>query len=220
MTPTTEPRSHKGLICFMALMFASFLFSSLWQRFTHPDLVISHMPEQSRPDMPMNEGMGLVGQLMQKVAQNPQDLESTLKLAESLMSLGEWQGAENFAQKAVSLASGNPEEIRPLLMLALIHHNNGKHEQAAELLEKSLEKRDDPIARYNLGILYAHYLKQADKGRDQFRQALSHEGIAPGLKAAIEDELKKIEAALPAEDAAARAYPLEDAPADLAPQNH
>lgn len=202
----------------MALIFASFLFSSLWQRFMHPDLVIHRMADHNHPENSMPDNMEFIGRLMQMVSKNPQDLEATLKLSESLMAMGQWQSAENFAQKAMSLASGNPDETRPLYLLSLIHHNAGKNEQAAELLEKILEKEDNPAARYNLGILYIHYLKQPQKGQEQFRKALAHKGLAASLKAAITEELDKITKALPEEDAAARAHPLED-PADARPEN-
>lgn len=188
---------HKALIFFMGLVFAGILCSSLWQRILHPNLELSRLPAQPRSESPMGENMGLVGQLMRQAAQNPQDLETNLKLVETLMAMGQWDGAENFAQKALGLSSANPAEIRPLYFLSLIHHNRGEHEQAAELLEKLLEKNDDPSARYNLGILYAHYLNQPEKGMAQFQAGLEKDGLSPSLKAALREELDKMKGALP-----------------------
>lgn len=188
---------HRALIVFMGLVFAGILCSSLWQRFLHPDLELSRLPAQPHSESAMGENMELVGQLMQKAAKNPQDLETNLKLVETLMAMGQWDGAENFAQKALELSSANPAEIRPLYYLSLIHHNRGQHEQAAELLEKLLEKNDDPSARYNLGILYAHYLNQPEKGMAQFQAGLEKDGLSPALKAALGEELDKIKKGLP-----------------------
>lgn len=215
MTQTDERVRPRAFIVFMALLFATMLLSSLWQRFLHPDLVIRSMADHEHAQGGMKDNASAIGQLMQRVAENPRDLESTLKLVEGLMSIGEWQSAENFAQKASNLAEANPNEIRPLYLLSFIHHNLGRHEQAAELLEKVLAKQDNPSARYNLGILYTHYLGQPEKGVEQFRKALAHDDLTAGLKAAIREELNKISSILPREDAAALAHPLEDAPATL-----
>lgn len=215
MSKTSESGTPRAFILFMGMLFALILLTSLWQRFLHPDLVIRGLAGHAHPESGMGESMDAIGMLMQKAAKDPQNLELTLKLVESLMAIGEWQGAENFAQKALSLSSANPAEIRPLYLLSFIHHNMGRHEQSAELLEKILDKEDNPSARFNLGILYTHYLGKPEQGKEQFRKALAHEGLAEGLKTAIKEELAKISAALPAEDAAALAHPLEDAPAGL-----
>lgn len=212
MTLTGERGTPKAFIVFMTLLFALMLISSLWHRFLHPDLVIRKLNDHGHAQSGMDDNVAAIGQLMQRVGKNPQDLEATLKLVESLMAIGEWQSAENFAQKTLSLSAANPDEIRPLYLLSFIHHNLGRHEQAAELLEKVLEKQDNPSARYNLGILYTHYLGHPEKGVEQFRKALRHDGLAAGLRAAIKEELDKITAVLPQEDAASLARPLEDDP--------
>lgn len=217
MSQVNETRSQKALIIFMALILLTMLFSSLWQRFLHPDLIIHRIVDQPEAGMP--EMNNVIGMLMQRVSKNPQDLEATLQLTENLMAIGQWQGAENFANKALALTSANPSEIRPLYLLSLIHHNRGEQEQAAELLEKVLEKQDNPSARYNLGILYAHYLNKPEKALEEFRLAAAQEGLSPGLKAAIEDELKKITTALPAKESTLTPRPIDEAPAAI-PQNN
>lgn len=208
MTRATAP--HKALILFLALFFLMILAASLWQRFQRPDLVIRRMPEHAHAERGPAENMEAIARLMRQAAQNPNDLETSLRLTQSLMAAGEWQGAENFAKKALSLSANDPLEIRPLYFLSLIHHNMGRHEQAAELLEKILEKTDNPSARYNLGVLCAHYLSQPEKGMEHFQKALEHKDLSPGLKAALEEELGKIKAALP--NARGEAEPPETAP--------
>ena len=219
MTPVNENRSQKGLIIFMGLILAAMLFSSLWQRFLHPDLVIHRIADHSRADTGMTEMDSAIGILMQRAARNPQDIEATLQLAENLIAIGQWQGAENFARKSLSLSSDNPSEFRPLYLLSLIHHNRGEHEQAAELLEKALEKKDNPSSRYNLGILYAHYLNKPERALEEFRRAASHEGLSPGLRAAIQEELKKITTALPGAQSISAPKTIDDNPPPL-PQNN
>lgn len=197
------------LLVSMWLILAALLGTSIWQRFQHPDLVAMRMPEAGHTESAGN--MGQIGQLMEQVAKNPTDLEATIRLTENLMAIGQWESAENFAQKALSMTPADSQEIRPLYLLGLIHHNRGENEQAAELLEKTLEKDDNPSARYSLGILYLHYLKQRERGLEHLRKALASNRATPSLKAAITEELEKITPLLPKEDANALAHPLEDA---------
>lgn len=177
------------------LLGASFIFilaSSLVQRFTNPDLVIHNFPAQERALEEVNENMGGIGRLMQIVANNPQDRNAILKLVESLMAIGQWESAENFAQKALTLEGSNASDQRALYLLALVHHNKGEHEQAAELLEKTLAKGENPSARYSLGILYIHYLNKPEQGIDELRKGIAYPAVTPNLKAVMEDELNKV----------------------------
>lgn len=184
----------------MAIFLTAMLCASLWQRFTKPGLVIHRFAQQRAESAPAGD-MDIVGSLMRTVAKNPQNLQATLKLVETLMAMGQWDVAENFARKALALGADNPLETRPLYLLALIHHNRKEHAQAAELLEKVLEKDENPSARYSLGILYIHYLDNPEKGARELRAGIASGKASPALKAAMEDELAKIAVKHPATDA-------------------
>lgn len=181
----------------MAIFFAAMLCASVWQRFTKPGLVIHRFAQQRSESAPAGD-MDIVGSLMRTVSKNPRDLQATLKLVETLMAMGQWDVAENFAQKALALGADNPRETRPLYLLALIHHNRKEHAHAAELLEKVLKKDENPSARYSLGILYIHYLDNPEKGAKELRAGIASGKASPALKSAMEDELAKIAAQLPA----------------------
>lgn len=131
---------------------------------------------------------------MQEVAANPKDREKTISLVEALMAAGQWQGAENFAQKALALDDSSSDG-RPMYLLAIIHHNKGEHAQAAELLEKTLEKGENPSARYSLGILYLHFLKRPEQGIAELRKGLAIPNLPESLRAAMQEELDKVESA-------------------------
>lgn len=180
----------------MAIFFMAMLCASLWQRFTKPGLIIHRFEQQRAASSPAGD-MDIVGNLMRTVSKNPQDLQATLKLVEALMAMGQWDVAENFAQKALALNADHPRETRPLYLLALIHHNRKEHAQAAELLEKVLENDENPSARYSLGILYIHYLDNPEKGIKELRAGIKSGKASQALKAAMEDELAKIAAKLP-----------------------
>lgn len=192
MTRYKPSGATRFFIIFMALGLLLVLFTSLAQRFSHPALtfhMLDNSPGQSRqtPEMPGN--METIGRLMQEVAANPQDKDKTINLAEALMQAGQWQVAENFAQKALALSG--TDDSRPLYLLAIIHHNKGEHAQAAELLEKTLEKSENPSARYSLGILYLHYLKKPEEGMKELRKGLAIPNIPNSLRSAMQEELDK-----------------------------
>lgn len=187
-------KSPVFLIAFLFLCFATMLGASLYNRFVHPDLVVSRMGDSSaRPRDEATEIMNAIGSLMQTVARNPKDKEALLRLTENLMAMGQWQTAENFAQKALALdKDGKNDDGRALYLMALIHHNLGRNDQAAETLEKMLEKYENPSARYSLGILYAHFLNRRDDAIKEFQKGIENKQVAPALKEALTRELERL----------------------------
>lgn len=183
--------SHKFMLAFMAACLMVMLGASLWQRFSHPSLTVHRFDQ--RVEATENNGMGGIGQLMQTVSRNPTDMGAILQLVESLMAMGQWESAENFAQKAMAIDPGSDGNRRAMYLLAVIHHNQGRHSQAADLLEKLLEQGENPSARYSLGILYLHYLDKRDAGLEQLRKGLEAPDLPPGLAEAISGELDKAE---------------------------
>lgn len=195
-------RRASVLMVTLGVAFATMLVASIFQRFAHPDLTITRFTNMERSEQKEQataqetESMGAIGKLMREVAQNPQNGEALLQLVESLMAIGQWQSAENFAQKALAPGSPVAQNPKAMYLLALVHHNKGEHEQAAELLEKLLAKNDNPSARYSLGILYIHYLHNPQKGAEQLRKGLESTDASPSLKNAMADELVKISGAM------------------------
>ena len=194
----TYPPDFRARIVLVAvgLGLAAMLMASLAQRFLHPDLTINkfghQVAEEAAPAMEgTSSNMAAIGQLMAATAKNPQDRNTILQLVESLMAVGQWESAENFAQKALELDREPDFNPRTLYLLAIIHHNQGRHEQAAELLEKLLEKSENPSARYSLGILYLHYLHDPEAGRAQMERGLASKDLSPGLRRAMQEELEK-----------------------------
>lgn len=176
----------------MGVAFACMLAVSVWHRFTRPALVVNVAGGSRAAGMAATPAeMDAVGPLMREVAKNPRDSRALARLIESLMALGQWQSAENFAEKAVALEGGDNEDYRASYLLAIIHHNQGRHEQAAEILEKILAKKENPSARYSLGILYNHFLGQPLKGREQLNRGLESGLGSESLRRAMRDELAK-----------------------------
>lgn len=187
-------RSGRLVIAVLALSLIAMLVASLMARFSSPGLVTRHAASETA--MPGAQGADDVGRLMQQAARNPDDASVQLELAERLMRLGSWEGAENFASRALALA---PEDTRTRYLLGVIRHNQGRHAEAATLLEEVLQRKDSAPVRYSLGVLYLHYLNQAARGIEHLSAGLHAPDADESLKAAIRQELEK--APLPEADA-------------------
>lgn len=201
----------------LASAMVAVLLVSLWWRFNHPSLTINRFGGQRQQAMPAaDKNMEAIGALMEKVARNPHDVATLLQLTESLMAVGQWDSAENFALKAMN--EGNDENPRAMYLLAVIHHNKGQHESAAELLENLLAKRENPSARYSLAILYIHFLNKPEAGRAQLEKGLSLENAPQGLIDAMQQELGKLPAIEPESETPDGPLPPNNHPADAGAQ--
>ncbi len=199
MTDLTFRKNSRFILLVLGAGLAIMLVSTLSHFSANPDLV-SHSTTGSQAAAPANQptspgatGMDEATQqgimtLMQKIQKNPTDIEALIGLAEHFMHTQDWQRAETFALRAVVAA---PNETQPLYMLGIIQHNQNRHAEAAASLEKVVAAKDDASVRYSLGILYAYYLDQPDKGIEQLQKALTLP-IPADLKKAVEEELVKI----------------------------
>lgn len=179
--------SKQALLTLLGLGYAVILAASLYQRFSQPSLTRHALTDMA----PQAATATDIGSLMQAAAANPQDRAALIRLTRTLMAIGQWEGAENFALKALSLDDPEHQDEQTVYLLAVIHHNQGRHKEAAELLEKLLTKSDNPSARYSLGILYLHFLNQPDKGIEQLEKGLLSQKLTPALAAALREELGK-----------------------------
>lgn len=187
--------SQRVVLLFMFGALLLILAASLWQRFLHPSLVINKIVpdrgEAVRDDSPQAH---VIGQLMEAVGRDPKDKKVLTQLVESLMASGNWSAAEKFAQRLLGLDATDQEEPRSLFLMAVINHNQGRHQQAAELFEKLLARSEDPHARYSLGLIYLHFLNNREEGIKQMRKGLESIDAPEPLVRAIKTELEKAEA--------------------------
>lgn len=200
MTDLTFRKNSRFILLALGAGLVIMLVSTLSHFSANPDLV-SHSTTGSQTAAPAGQtpapgatGMDEATQqgimtLMQKIQKNPTDIEALVGLTEHFMHTQDWQRAETFALRAVVAA---PNETQPLYMLGIIQHNQNRHAEAAASLEKVVAAKDDASVRYSLGILYAYYLDQPDKGIEQLQKALTIPSIPADLKKAVEEEVVKI----------------------------
>lgn len=198
MTKTSFPPvigSQRMVLVVMGLGLAFMLASAIWQRIGNPQLVKEIDTNASASRQGMGGGMNPeLGKLMQQVSENPNDFKALVHLAEHLMSDQQWEAAETFVRRAMTV---NPADAQPPYLMGVILHNTGKNKEAAEALEQVVKLKDEASVRYSLGVLYIHYLDNPAKGVEHLSAGL-HDAKAPeSIKTQIREELEK--APLPGE---------------------
>ena len=179
--------SARILIILLAAALTIMLFASLKARIQNPHLTVAARPQQGMAGGEAGEDAQTVGKLMRQVAENPQDI-GALIMIEHLVSAQNWDAAETFAQRAVTMDVGNS---KPLYLLGIIQHSQGRHKEAAEALERVVRIKDEASARYSLGVLYIYFLEDPKRGVEHLRAGLNAATASAELKAVIQEELEK-----------------------------
>ena len=193
---------QRVLLIGLALAFAGMAAVSLWQRLTAPDLVVASNAPRGQAARDMGGGADAeIGKLMQRLQQNPNNVDIMLHLAEHLSNAQNWSAAENFLRRAVVTEPNNPH---PLYLLVVALHNQGNNAEAAACRERVTGVRDEPAVRYSLGILYLHSLQEPARGMGHLRAALDLPGLSDELRKVITTEL----AAQPSPEATTKAVPV------------
>lgn len=202
---------HKPLVVLLSIAIISMLIISVIDRMKNPNLTVRiQQVAPQATERGMSGGMGeamnkmgamgtmmgdmskgdmeKIGALMQEVGKEPKNLDKIMALIEALMIAQNWSAAETFINRAMTLDSKN---TRPLYMLGVVRHNQGKPKEAAEVLEKVLSMDNDPSVRYSLGVLYLNFLNEQKKGLEYLTQALNDPKSPEELKKMIRSELEK-----------------------------
>lgn len=174
-----------------------FALSVAWRMGDHP--LIRQRPEAARtsataegPRSMMEQGADspqgqAVMSLMQKMKDNPNDVDTLLQIAGLFAEQGDNEGAKSMAQRALVAA---PSDARPPYLMGVILSREGNWEEAARQLERSISLKDDAATRYSLAVIYRYHLGQEDKARANYETA-ARICADPALASMIKAELGK-----------------------------
>ena len=191
--------SRRVVLAALALcLCAMFVLSVAWRLGDHPLIrqkapaaaaqsttgsdAMRSMMEQSA-DSPQGAIMGL----MQKMKDNPNDVDTLLELATLFAEQGDNDGARSMAERALVAA---PSDHRPPYLLGVILSRTGAWDEAAKYLERSISLKDDAATRYSLAVIYRYHLHQEDKARTNYETA-ARICEDPTLASMIKAELEK-----------------------------
>jgi len=131
--------------------------------------------------------MGEIGTMMEKLQENPDDVELLLQLSERFMTLESWDKAEVFLTRAMIAQPGN---LDALYKLGIVNFELQRPKDAAGYFEQIIAL--DPShghAQLNLGILYKHYLDKPEQARERFEAVLQIEGMPEEMLDVAKKEL-------------------------------
>jgi tetratricopeptide (TPR) repeat protein len=117
---------------------------------------------------------------------DPQDAEALLGLAEELLAAGEWRRAEKFLEQVIG---DRPMDTRFRHLLGVCLFRQNKSSEAAKIFEDMIRTQEDPIALYNLAILYKHRLNLPEAADSLLRRALNAQDLDPELAVRLREEL-------------------------------
>ena len=197
----TDSRRHPLLLS-LGLLLGLMLAASLSYMASHPSLVVlppdnvqtAATPQNGPTPSPGSAGMdanaaAALAPVMAKLQANPKDVDALLALASHFVHLEQWPTAETYALRAVMAEPRNP---RPLHLLGIIQHGQGRYAEAAQSLSQVLTLADDPGARYSLAILNIHYLNKPEEGAALLRALIQNPKAAPELRTDAQEALKAL----------------------------
>ena len=198
---TLFPARHRSLIHLLMLAGIAALFITSFV-YIIQDLNLVIRPQTQRNAPPPQEegppaGMGFaispeatdeLGKLMTNLQRTPNDPAVLVQIADIFMAAGEWARAESFLQRAIISAPGNTDAR---IMLAISRFQLTNYESAAQTLEELLDIKKDPIAMFNLAIIYKHHLTEPAKAEQLLRDIIASPDAEPEVIEKAKAELEK-----------------------------
>lgn len=171
-----------------------FALSIAWRMGDHP-LIRQRAAQTAAAEAPrsmMEQGAEspqgqAVMSLMQKMKDNPNDVDTLLEIARIFAEQGDNEGAKSMAERALVAA---PSDARPPYIMGVLLSREGAWDEAATQLERSISLKDDAATRYSLAVIYRYHLKQENKARENYEIA-ARICEDPALASMIKAELDK-----------------------------
>ncbi|MCR5257561.1 MAG: hypothetical protein K6E40_05345 [Desulfovibrio sp.] len=182
-------RCERATIAFLLAGVLAMLACALYARFTQPSIakrVPAQIQQAQAGSSPEKER---IAALMAQAAQNPGNADTLLELAQEFMSQGQPDAAAGFLDRAMLADVANP---MPSYLLGYLRHQQGREQEACELMERSLAIKDQAAVRASLGMLYRYYAKDNAKAEAHWKRALEMPDLEAEQKRTVEAELAKL----------------------------
>jgi cytochrome c-type biogenesis protein CcmH/NrfG len=135
-----------------------------------------------------DQSMDEIKNLMMRMRENPEDPEVLKSLGGRFMQMGSYQDAAGFLEKALM---ADPSDVETMMMIGVTQFNLENYPEAADHFELVLSQDpDNAMARYNLGVLYMHYLEKQEQAREHLRAVVESEAAAEDIKAEARRQLE------------------------------
>ena len=179
---SSVPTFNKMVLVALIVGLAAILMASVVFRTAHPDLVVKTDHQHSEQD-----SMGQISSLMERLRENPGDVNTLSRLAISFSQMEAWERAASFWQR---ILDQEPKNMRALQGMAMASFRMQDFETAVTYLQKALEQEPESFrTHYNLAIVYKHFLQEPEKARSHFETVASAEEAPTELQEQARAEL-------------------------------
>lgn len=178
-----------------ALGLAAIVFWSGSYRADNPSMTIKPRQSAEHGDEGGAAGgmgnMGMITELMKKLEENPKDVHTLHTLGEQFMRMQAWDRAEALLSRALVVEPGN---VQVLNLIGITEFNLQRFEDAAGKFEMIVElEPDNVMARYNLGILYGHFLDDKPRAVGYLKEVVDAPGVDERTREQAAEALKELE---------------------------
>lgn len=182
----------KLVLALIGVSLCAMLAASFVYRTKNPNLTEQGKPQTAAPAQQMDSAdehgaEDELTHLMALMKEDPNNLDVLKQITDFFIRNKDFGRAGFFAQKALIAAPSDPQV---LYMNGIVQFNQGKSQEAVQTFETLITINDDPSARYNLGIIYKHFLKQPEKAKVHFEALLTHSKADEALKKRAQAELE------------------------------
>ena len=179
---SSVPTFNKVVMVALIVGLAGILMASVAFRTTHPNLVVQTDQQHSEQD-----SMGQISALMERLRENPEDVNTLSRLAISFSQMEAWERAASFWQRVLDQEPTNMRALQGMAMAAFRMQN---FETAVTYLQKALEQEPQSFrTHYNLAIVYKHFLQKPEKARSHFETVAASEEAPIELREQARAEL-------------------------------
>ena len=187
MTQRSSTEAVKKItFAILAVGVISMLVFFIQFRMDKPSIASKSKTGQQSRDM---EKLGSeIGKLMQRLEENPDDIQVLEKLSRTFMMMKSWDRAIHFWNRILEV---DPGYTSARMQLAQCYYQKKNYQSAARHLEKVLNQ--DPShtrAHFNLGILYKYYVDSGKEWKEHFRSVLQSGGVEDNVRERAEKELE------------------------------
>lgn len=186
---------QKAVVWLMGICLVALFVSSLTYRMSHPGNKVEFQQQTKSGGMPggmggMNEdAMKEVRALMERMGEEPDNLEIQIELANAFMMIRAYGRAQTFFEKVVSV---EPENITALMGLGMCFYQAEQFDKAAEAFDKIIAiNPDDSMAMFNAAIVKKYYLHKHEEADEQLKKIIANSKSSADIKKRAEEELKK-----------------------------
>lgn len=186
---------QKTVVWLMGICLVALFVSSLTYRMSHPGNKVEFQQQAKSGGMPggmggMNEdAMKEVRALMERMGEEPDNLEIQIELANAFMMIRAYGRAQTFFEKVVSV---EPENITALMGLGMCFYQAEQFDKAAEAFDKIIAiNPDDSMAMFNAAIVKKYYLHKHEEADEQLKKIIANPKSSADIKKRAEEELKK-----------------------------